>query len=315
MKKVPSNNKKWQEFEKAVAAFLQALDPTAIVRHNVTTPDADTDAPRQRDVWIEGRLCKIIPIKVLISCKRYGRTLNEQDMDHFIGEFMSSGANKGVVYSYSGFNAFAIEKATRHNISCMRLYQDSPPDIPEVLVIPHVYCCYPRLALSVLWKEDEEGLLNTWRDLLERKAGDHIDNETITQYVARKVLELQGVAMNSMDTGSPFPKNWIYKVTFSDPEKPDIKARIALAQNWDIFESNLEAYNVNGSYSFTEREFLGTIATPVIDTWGLHPGPGWKKLTERPKTSGNSAAFIFLFGNLEEAIKKSFGDKPLLKNG
>jgi predicted Mrr-cat superfamily restriction endonuclease len=168
MMETSSNNAEWREFEKAVAAFLQALDPTATVRHNITTPDADTGAPRQRDVWIEGRLCRVTPIRVLISCKRYNRPLNEQDIDHFIGEFVSSRANKGIIYSYSGFNGLAIEKADRHNISCMRLYQDAPPDIPEVLFVPHFYCCFPRLALSLIWKEDEEGLLNTWGDLLER---------------------------------------------------------------------------------------------------------------------------------------------------
>jgi hypothetical protein len=314
MEKTSSDDSEWQEFEKAVAGFLKALDPTATVRHNITTSDADTGAPRQRDVWVEGRLCRVIPIKVLISCKRYNRTLNEQDIDHFIGEFMSSGGNKGVIYSYSGFNRLAIQKALSHNISCMRLYQDSPPDIPEVLVIPNFYCCYPRFALSAVWKEDEEGVLNTWGDFLERKAGDDIENETNAQYVARKILELQNVAMNSKDPGSPFPKNWTYEITYFDPEKPNIRARIRLDESWDIFESNLEAYNINGSYSITEREFMGTIATPVIDTWSSHPGPGWTKLGKLPEATGNSGAFIFLFGDLGDAILKYFRDKPLLKN-
>ena len=46
----------WLQFEKAVAAFVAALDPKAIVKHNFNTPDKDTGHSRQRDVWVETKV-------------------------------------------------------------------------------------------------------------------------------------------------------------------------------------------------------------------------------------------------------------------
>lgn len=89
--------KGWKDFETAVARFIAALDPDATVKHNVYLPDRDTGHPRQRDVWIEARICGVFPVKVLVSCKRWDRKLNEQDIDAFVGELRSSGAHKGVI--------------------------------------------------------------------------------------------------------------------------------------------------------------------------------------------------------------------------
>ena len=85
-------------------------------------PDKHTGKPRQRDVFIQTKICGIIPVKILISCKKYKRNLNQKDIDHFNGELISSGANKGVIYSYSGFNKNAIEKSKVLDICCCRLY-------------------------------------------------------------------------------------------------------------------------------------------------------------------------------------------------
>src|SRR3990167_7095920 len=89
----------WEQFEKAIAAFVQALDPEANVQHDVKLPDIHTRRPRQRDVWIEAKVCKHYPVKIYLSCKRLKRKMNEQDIDAFNGELISSGAHKGVIYS------------------------------------------------------------------------------------------------------------------------------------------------------------------------------------------------------------------------
>jgi Restriction endonuclease len=123
----------WQRFEVAVASFCAALDPSAKVSHNVKTPDRDTGTPRQRDVWIEARLCDHFPVKALVSCKRYKRKLNQQDMDTFLGELRSSQAQVGVLYSYSGFSKNAVSKGRAAGVSCCRLYADQPPDLPELI--------------------------------------------------------------------------------------------------------------------------------------------------------------------------------------
>src|SRR5260221_6570923 len=145
-KKIPA----WKQFELAVAQFLQALDPAAKVRHDVTIPDFDTGEPRQRDVWIEVNVCQHIPITILVSCKRYRTKLNEKHIDDFIGEIRSASANKGVLYSFTGFTNQAIAKATRTKISCCRLYDNQPADLPSLLLFPSLFICKPafRLGLS-----------------------------------------------------------------------------------------------------------------------------------------------------------------------
>jgi hypothetical protein len=40
----------------------------------------------------------------------------------------------------------------------------------------------------------------------------------------------------------------------------------------------MEAWLVNGSYSFTDQDFKGSIATLAIDTWNAEPGPGWEPI-------------------------------------
>ena len=73
----------WQAFEIAVAKFAAAMDPSAVVRHNVLLPDADTGHPRQRDVIIEAKICKIFPVTVLVSCKYWQSKLDEGHIDCF----------------------------------------------------------------------------------------------------------------------------------------------------------------------------------------------------------------------------------------
>lgn len=112
----------WEDFERAVAAFVKALTPGARVTHNAKLPDKHTGRLRQRDVWIEASIGPF-PIKILVSCKRLKRKINEQDIDAFIGELSSSGAHKGVLYSLMGFTMPAVEKAQPRNFLLQTLSQ------------------------------------------------------------------------------------------------------------------------------------------------------------------------------------------------
>jgi hypothetical protein len=262
------------------------LDPFASVKHDARIPDADTGARRQRDVWIEGKLCGLFPVKVLISCKRYKRALNESDVDHFLGELASSGAHKGVIYSHSAFNSRALEKARRRGVSCMRLYQNEAPEIPEVLVFPHAYCCYPRFVLELLWKDDPHGRLLKWSDLLSRPSGETGIDRQVVDFISAKYVEGQELALQRAHSEGRLPMNVAKECTFVDDDDSDIRAHIRFGVIWRIFEAKLEAYNVNGSYSFTEKQFVGRIATPLVDAWSSEPGPGWTFLNERPNKGG-----------------------------
>lgn len=102
--------KKWKEFEKAVSDFLGALkgNNDIEIEPNVYKPDCDTGTKRQCDIWVSAKICKFIKISILISCKRQKRKLNINDVDTFVGEMRASGANKGVIFSYSGFSQPAV---------------------------------------------------------------------------------------------------------------------------------------------------------------------------------------------------------------
>lgn len=301
----------WREFEIAVASFIQAVDPNATVKNNLKTADADTGSPRQRDVWIEGRICKLFPIKVIVSCKKYDRVLNEMDIDHFIGELLSSEADKGVIYSYQGFNDLAIEKCKSNHICCMKLYQNQPPDIPEILILPHSYCCYPRFHLAVIWKKDPDNSLNTWNDIFNRPSGESKPEESVLDFILDILSQNQKKVIEKMASNGYLPMDWSFEFTFVDSINENMQVRIQLAQIWDIYEARLEAYNVNGTYSFTEKEFFGSIGTPAIDTWASEPGPGWTKCTKRPGSKTSHMSFTRLFGDIRPAIREIIGPKEL----
>ncbi len=301
----------WRMFEQAVARFVSALDPSASVKHDARLPDQDTGARRQRDVWVEGKLCGIFPIKVLISCKYCRRPLNESDIDHFLGELGSSGAHKGVIYSHSGFSSVALEKARKRGVSCMRLYQNEAPEIPEVLVIPHAYCCYPRFVLNLLWKHDPVGRLSKWSDLFNRPTGEGDSDEKVIDFISTTFAKGQNDILQKASSDGSLPMNWTFETTFQDPDDSDIRARIQFSEVWRTFEAKLEAYNVNGSYSFTEKKFVGHIVTPLLDIRSSEPGPGWTLLDERPKEMKSHVALIRPYGEMRDVIANHFGPRPL----
>ncbi|MGA1796862.1 MAG: restriction endonuclease, partial [bacterium] len=124
----------WEKFEIAVANFVKALDSSARVTHDAKLPDIHSKTIRQRDVWVEAKVCQHFPVKILISCKRKKRILNQQDIDAFNGERISSGAQLGVIYSFSGFTNNALEKGKTLGISCCMIFDNEPTNIPENIV-------------------------------------------------------------------------------------------------------------------------------------------------------------------------------------
>ena len=117
----------WENFERAVAAIVKALTHGARVTHNARLPNMHTGRLRQRDVWIEASMGPF-SIKMLVSCQRPKRKIDEQDIDAFIGELWSSGAHKVVLYSLMGFTTLAVEKARSQAISCCKLCRNEPAE-------------------------------------------------------------------------------------------------------------------------------------------------------------------------------------------
>lgn len=212
----------WKKFELAIANFIAALDPQAKVFHDVLLPDKHTGTPRQRDVWIETKILQHYTIKIYVSCKHKKRKLNQQDIDAFYGELLSSGAHKGIIYSFSGFGDKAIKKAKSLGICCCKLYQNDPPDLPESLIFPHVYCCQSKLSILLLEPFDPNWNLKTWNDLLEVKVLNSDGYKSILDIIINLCHEQERMVVKRITPQQIFPSNWALELKIP-PIKPHIK--------------------------------------------------------------------------------------------
>lgn len=305
---------KWKEFEKAVAKFVAALDPKASVKHNVKLPDIHTDTPRQRDVWIEAKVCQHFPVTVYISCKREKRPLDQQDIDAFNGEFISSGADIGVIYSYTGFGENAIEKARKLRINCCRLFENEPSDIPETLLFASFYCCTPRISLSVVAPLDPYWKIKTWNDLFKLEFDDLDVRIPVIDMIVKSYFEGEKESVEKVGGGRLFPLNWAKLLEYVD-ENFNKSIRILIRGHWNIYEARPEAYLLEGSYNFTNEEFIGTQSTPWIDTYNFHPGPGWTLLDKTPIIENVSilvkGVIIMQCGKVKESLIEKLGPKVI----
>lgn len=304
---------KWKKFEKSVAQFVTALDPTAKVGHDTKLLDIHTKTPRQRDVWVEAKVCQHFPIKALISCKRYKRKLNQEDFDAFNGELISSGAQLGVIYSYSGFGANAIEKAKALGISCCRLFENQSADIPESLVFMGSYCCSPRISLSVAPPLDPYWKTKNWNDLFSILFNDNGSPLSVIDAIVRSYHFGEKEALEKTKSDF-FPSSWARILECTDDEKEDKSLKIIIRGHWSIYEGRLEAHLLDGSYNFSSGEFLGSLSTPFIDTFSSHPGPAWTLLKELPSKAHLrplSTILIKTVGNAKNALIEQLGPKDI----
>jgi hypothetical protein len=304
---------RWKEFEDAVTKFVAALDPKAKVTANVKLPDAHTSKPRQRDVWIETNVCNHFPLKVLISCKRLRRRIDQQDIDAFNGELISSEARLGVLYAYSGFTSNAIEKAKKLGVSCCRLFDNEPADIPDSLIFVESYCCTPRISVSVMAPLDQHWNLATWNELFSLQFEDEDSTMSVIDAIVRsyRVGEKEAASEASKTF---FPPNWarILECVKEDSMKKTI--RIIIRGSWNVYEGRLEAHLLKGSYNFSSGQFLGSFSTPSVDTQSSHPGPGWTLIEGPPGKSTMKpikSLFIMSGGNAKESLVEQLGPRPI----
>lgn len=296
----------WQEFEEAVARFLSALDAKAAVTRDVRTPDRHTGQPRQRDVWIEAKLLGHFPITALVSCKRWSEKLDVQDIDQFVGEWDSSGAPVGVIYSYSGFTGPALEKAKVLGISCCRLFDGKAPQLPESLAIPS-YLIQPQVRVSYeggLAKP--EGGAATWDHLFDIQLAEDSESQTVLDAIAEAFKELESEALSKERlAGSRYPEALATRLSFYGPEGGSETIVVTVEVHWRCFRGDFSAYLVEGSYCETTDEFLGRQAFPIIDLQGRDPGPGWTCAPYPPPRS-NSYMHCFRYGgDVKGALESS----------
>jgi Restriction endonuclease len=300
----------WRMFEKAVATFATTMDPSAQVRHNPRLPDRHHHGQRQRDVWIEAKLCGHFPVSALVSCKRLKRKLHSGDVDAFNGELASSQAHLGVLYSYSGFSRPAIEKGRALGIPCCRLYIDQAPELPEVL--PFIsYCCAPQLRVNLPKWPVRGWELETWEELFRLPLSGPSGDRTVLSELVSRVHAAEAEAVRAVPASAAAPQAFGAGVVLNS-SAPDADAlEVHILGQWKFYRGRLEAHRVRGSYEFTHGDLRGEVATPWIDRLGAEPGPGWERV-EQPSSSLQNTALIILYkGNAEEALMASLGPQAL----
>lgn len=298
----------WRDFEKAVAEYVASLDPHAVVKHNVLLPDRDTKRPRQRDVWVEVKVLQQINVSIHISCKKVKRKLSSQDIDAFVGELASSGAQKGVIFSYSGFTKPAIEKCKTLGISCWTFFKGRGFILIESLRFTF-YCCVPRFMFLLDSKvpvdmehcEVQEALFITGSD---GKAPIDLLIENFHEEEKQRATEAQ-----STDS---FPRTWanFVRIPSQDPALNPID--FVLVGMWRFYRSTLDGVSVSGAYSLTDEGARYSQSSPVIDMQGPEPGPGWERIDEPPTTHEPRGIVVMHEArSLRGQILELFGSKQL----
>jgi Restriction endonuclease len=121
-----TSNPLWQRYELSVREMLKALDPGATVIHNEHITGRLSKARRQIDVLATGKVVGL-EIIVAVECKRHQRPANIEVVDQFIGKIIDIGADRGILYSYSGFSNNAVARAVgSSNPSVIAIALDTP---------------------------------------------------------------------------------------------------------------------------------------------------------------------------------------------
>lgn len=283
----------WKEFEIAVATFIEALGSGAMVTHDVKIPDTHTGHPRQRDVWIEWAIGGLFRVRALVSCKYWHAVLNELDIDHFNGEYQSSGANVGIIYAKNGFNDLAIQKARKLGLHCCRLYRNEPADLPELLKFGLAYLFEPRFALRVDGDWRKFGF-SRWADLFVlahhgRLVIDALEDE-VTKYQQTDDL---GERWRNSRTGK------IITIAVRGHSAP-LDVHILLEDR--AYVSRIEYTMLEGSYNVTGGQFVGKQMTPWMDLHGETPGPGWEQIAELPEDRPKVGLFCYRSGDARRML-------------
>lgn len=291
--------KAWRKFEQAVATFLSALDPAAKVRHNVYLKDRHHGKRRQRDIVVDAKLGGHIPISFLVSCKKYKRQLNSADIDHFNGELISSGANKGIVYCSGGFNANAIAKAKHLGISCCQLFTTEPAQLPDQIFL-HQYYSVSQLSFNFTGRCQTESKA-LFGDLYAYSMpnGSLVLDQLVdfaAAAAARSILPentLRGIPVTLVDS-------WKFK----RDEAPAAQMEFTVQVGWKTFRAKIEAFLINGSYSITDSNFVGNQIGPAINIIDSHPGPDWEEVDVKQMDQSPNVLSMLIHPNTADDIRE-----------
>jgi hypothetical protein len=291
----------WKEFELAVAKFVAAIASDARVTHDVELPDADTGKPRQRDVWVEWSIGGHFPVKALISCKYVNSPLDQLDIDHFNGEFLSANAHVGIIYARKGFNTNAIEKARVLGFHCCRLFRNEPAELPELL-IGEIYHFHPATQISMRG-DDAECTFTHWKEVFALP----LNASTVLKWLADEHDYFQRF-VNLKDSWKKAREGRVGRITV---ERSGFKpVDLSIRSFYRIYRAKVDYMMLNGSYNFSHGEFQGAQICPPIDSQSAHPGPGWELIQTIPERVPPKCIMSFASGDSMTHLQ-DYGEQPL----
>ena len=292
----------WKQFELAVAQFIKAIGGDANVTHDAHVPDAHTGYPRQRDIWVEWSLGGHFPAKALISCKYWKTPLNEQDIDHFNGEFISSRAQVGIIYSREGFNRPAILKAKALGFHCCKLYRNEAPELPEILNLGLAFHFRPQFRLQISATAKSLGL-KYWKDVFAIRVGENL----VIDLLAKEFDNFQHC--NKLEAQWEMAKKG-YKSVVSINVNSAVPLEVGIECRYKPYQAKIEYTMIEGSYNVTASKFLGSEASPWIDMHNTHPGPGWNEIEKIPDTIPSRVIASYVKSNSLSELRH-VGEIPL----
>lgn len=118
----------WARYETSVAQLLAALDPGARIAHNKAVLGRISRVARQVDVWAEGQIVGL-QVSVAVECKHHQRPMDISIVDGFVGKLLDIGADRGIMYSYSGFTDGATARAIGNTTPKVMLVALETPEI------------------------------------------------------------------------------------------------------------------------------------------------------------------------------------------
>lgn len=303
-----------RQYEEAVHAFAKTLDSAAEVLFNHSVTDRDTGTPRQCDVWINAKFGGHWPLSILVSCKDHRRKLHVGDIGTFLDEIRSTGASTGIIYSRKGYTKPAVDKAKANGVSCCRIYQNEPGDMPFAIWFDF-FACTP--TIQILTETDlRNTAYQTWNDLFDITI---LDNKIALDAIADAFSKgeewsLSGYQKESSRKAGLFPSNWCAELKLREANRgKDIN--LSIIGRWRRYRSRVEAVILNGSYCVSNGSFKGELAGPVIDTQGEFPGDAWTEISDPNFTMPlNKVVTILSKSNVKELLREKLGPQSIIKD-
>jgi hypothetical protein len=236
-------------------------------------------------------------------------------MDAFDGELISSGAYKGMIYSFAGYTKPALEKARKLGICCCKLYLNDKPDLPENLNFKS-YCCTSRIKVTLKNPPVPYWNIVNYNDLFNIIYKSDGSESRVIDLIHSGFIKMEKTAVEQVKEGK-FPLAWVNEITLNETDEVNGLTPkplcIVVEGSWKVYEGKLEAHLLEGSYSFSSGEFHGSQTGPAIDMQGPHPGPGWKLIMEPPSLIGAQCVAAILYGgNVRDVLLEKLGQRPII---